>query len=234
MSIFPTRILLATDGSENVSPATDVAIQLSKVTDSELHITYVGEDAYSATLIYPETTDPGGVEREDPVLLEQLQRQFEQMSRRVLETEAEKVREAGGGHPDTPEGGKGGRGDSRAGGGAGRRTRGGGQPRFGRDQEGSDGQCLRFGRPSCPLPCPSCAQGRRVGVAACSMSPRWRCPEAPDQSKRTRLRLSIKRVPSLSLPGSTLLGRKFSDPLGQITVVNMPHTLRLLLSGGTP
>ena len=96
MSIFPTRILLATDGSENVSPATDVAVQLSKVTDSELHITYVGEDAYSATLIYPEITDPGGVEREDPVLLEQLQRQFEQMSRRVLETEVEKVREAGG------------------------------------------------------------------------------------------------------------------------------------------
>jgi nucleotide-binding universal stress UspA family protein len=96
MSIFPTRILLATDGSENVAPATDVAVQLSKVTDSELHITYVGEDAYSATLIYPEITDPGGVEREDQVLLEQLQRQFEQMSRRVLETEVEKVREAGG------------------------------------------------------------------------------------------------------------------------------------------
>jgi nucleotide-binding universal stress UspA family protein len=96
MSIFPTRILLATDGSENVASATDVAVQLSKVTGSELHITYVGEDAYSATLIYPETTDPGGVEWEDPVLLEQLQRQFEQMSRRVLETEVEKVREAGG------------------------------------------------------------------------------------------------------------------------------------------
>ena len=96
MSIFPTRILLATDGSENVSPARDVAVQLSKVTGSELHITYVREDAYSATLIYPETTDLGGVERESPVLLEQLQRQFEQMSRRVLETEVEKVREAGG------------------------------------------------------------------------------------------------------------------------------------------
>src|SRR5829696_4585865 len=96
MSIFPTRILLATDGSRNVAPATDVAVPLSKVTGSELHLVYVGEDAYSATLIYPETTDPGGVEREDPVLLEQLQRQFEQMSRRVLETEVEKVREAEG------------------------------------------------------------------------------------------------------------------------------------------
>jgi nucleotide-binding universal stress UspA family protein len=96
MSIFPTRILLATDGSENVAHATDVAVQLSKVTGSELHVVYVGEDAYSATLIYPETADPGGVAWEDPALLEQLQRQFEQMSRRVLKTEAEKVREAGG------------------------------------------------------------------------------------------------------------------------------------------
>jgi nucleotide-binding universal stress UspA family protein len=96
MSIFPTRILLATDGSENVAHATAVAVQLSRVTGSELHLVYVGEDAYSTTLIYSETTDPGEVAREDPVLLEQLQRQFEQMSRRVLETEAEKVREVGG------------------------------------------------------------------------------------------------------------------------------------------
>ena len=81
MSIFPTRILMATDGSENVAPATDVAVQLSKVTGSELDLVYVGEAAYSTTLIYPETTDPEGVEREDPVLMEQLQRQFEQMSR---------------------------------------------------------------------------------------------------------------------------------------------------------
>jgi nucleotide-binding universal stress UspA family protein len=96
MSIFPTRILLATDGSENVAHATDVAVQLSKVTGSELHVVYVAEDASSATLLYPQTTDPGGVAWEDPALLEQLQRQFEQMSHRVLETEAEKVREAGG------------------------------------------------------------------------------------------------------------------------------------------
>ena len=96
MSIFPTRILLATDGSQNVAHAMEVTVQLSKETGSELHFVYVGEDAYSATLVYPEATDPGGVEREDPVLIEQLQRQFEQMSRRVLETEVEKVREVGG------------------------------------------------------------------------------------------------------------------------------------------
>ena len=43
-----------------------------------------------------EATDPEWVEREDPVLIGQLQQQFEQMSRRVLDTQAEKVREVGG------------------------------------------------------------------------------------------------------------------------------------------
>ena len=36
------------------------------------------------------------MERGEPVLTGQLQQQFEQMSRRVLDTQAEKVREAGG------------------------------------------------------------------------------------------------------------------------------------------
>jgi nucleotide-binding universal stress UspA family protein len=96
MSIFPTRILLATDGSENAAHATAVAAQLSEETGSELHVLYVGEDAYSSTLAYPDAADPGGIQWDAPALMGQLQRQFEQMSRRVLGTEAEKVREAGG------------------------------------------------------------------------------------------------------------------------------------------
>ncbi len=168
MSIFPTRILLATDGSENVAHATNVAAQLSNETGSELHVLYVGEDAYSATLVYPEATDPGGVRWDDPVLVGQLQRQFERMSRRVLDTEVEKVREAGGGgRPGAPEDGQAGRGDSRPGGGAGRRAGGGGQPGVGRGQEGLDGKRLRFGGPPRPLPRPGRAQRRRIvgGVA---------------------------------------------------------------------
>ncbi len=51
MNIFPTRILLATDGSESAAHATEVAVELSKKTDSELHVLYVGEDA--TTLLYP-------------------------------------------------------------------------------------------------------------------------------------------------------------------------------------
>src|SRR4028118_1236108 len=93
VSIFPTKILLASDGSETGTHATETAIVLCERTGSELHLVYVGEDAYSATLVYPEVADPEWVEREDPVLIAQLQRQFERMSRRVLDTEAQKVRE---------------------------------------------------------------------------------------------------------------------------------------------
>jgi nucleotide-binding universal stress UspA family protein len=96
MSIFPTRILLATDGSESATHATQAAVELSKKTDSELHVLYVGEDAYSAALVYPEATDPEGVGHEDPALIEELGRQFEQTARQVLDAEVEKVRAVGG------------------------------------------------------------------------------------------------------------------------------------------
>jgi nucleotide-binding universal stress UspA family protein len=73
MSVFPTKVLLASDGSEAVAHAMDMAVELSEQTGSELHLVYVGEDAYSATLIYPEATDLEGVERGDLVLIGQLQ-----------------------------------------------------------------------------------------------------------------------------------------------------------------
>ena len=42
MSIFPTKILLATDGSKEAKLAFASAADLSEKTDSELHIVYVG------------------------------------------------------------------------------------------------------------------------------------------------------------------------------------------------
>ncbi len=45
MSIFPTRILLATDGSEDAELAASAAIRLANETGSELHVVYVGEFA---------------------------------------------------------------------------------------------------------------------------------------------------------------------------------------------
>jgi hypothetical protein len=41
MSIYPTRLLLATDGSEDANLAAQATIELSKATGSEVHIAYV-------------------------------------------------------------------------------------------------------------------------------------------------------------------------------------------------
>jgi nucleotide-binding universal stress UspA family protein len=43
MSIFPTRILLATDGSEEAQLAATTAADLAKSTNSELHVVHVGQ-----------------------------------------------------------------------------------------------------------------------------------------------------------------------------------------------
>ena len=43
MSIFPTRILVATDGSREAQLAVTTAADLAKSTDSQLHVLHVGE-----------------------------------------------------------------------------------------------------------------------------------------------------------------------------------------------
>ena len=45
MSIFPTKILLATDGSREAELAATTAADLARSTGSELHVLYVGEAA---------------------------------------------------------------------------------------------------------------------------------------------------------------------------------------------
>ena len=95
MNVFPTRILLASDGSETAAHATEVAVELSKKTDSELHVLYVGE--YSPALLYPQAADTSWVVQEDlaPIQEEQGQ-QFEQVARRTLDAEVQQVRAVGG------------------------------------------------------------------------------------------------------------------------------------------
>ncbi len=41
MSVFPTTILLATDGSDEAKRATEAATELSRETGSEVHLIYV-------------------------------------------------------------------------------------------------------------------------------------------------------------------------------------------------
>jgi nucleotide-binding universal stress UspA family protein len=95
MSIFPTTVLLATDGSEGASSATEVAVEISVKTGSELHVIHVygGAPIYP---LYPNATEPEGVELEDPVLEEELESMSEQRAREVLDAAVEEVQSAGG------------------------------------------------------------------------------------------------------------------------------------------
>ena len=64
MSIFPTKILLATDGSSEAQLAARTALELTQKTDSEPHTIHVVDVASSIALLYPEATDPQRVERQ--------------------------------------------------------------------------------------------------------------------------------------------------------------------------
>jgi nucleotide-binding universal stress UspA family protein len=99
MSFFPRTILLATDGSDEAGLATQAAAELSKATDSEVHITYVLPT--EAQLLGPHAyTDE---------IRESLVERAERDARSFLEEQAERVRSEGGkvaethlraGHPD--------------------------------------------------------------------------------------------------------------------------------------
>ena len=95
MSIFPTKILLTTDGSSEAKLATRAAVDLGKQTNSELHVIHV-LDFVPTALLYPEVTDPEGVELPDPILVEDIERHAEQRGREMLDAEVERVGSAGG------------------------------------------------------------------------------------------------------------------------------------------
>ena len=92
MSIFPTRILLATDGSREADIAATAAVELARSTGSELHLIYVWEAANPYTV----DVQLAGDEPVNPRLDAELRRQFEQRAREMLDAEVERVRAAGG------------------------------------------------------------------------------------------------------------------------------------------
>jgi nucleotide-binding universal stress UspA family protein len=101
MSIFPTKILLATDGSSEAELATQTAADLAQKTDSGLHVIHVLDVAQIAMVHAGATApegmvDPEGVELLDPILEEELERLSEQRGKEVLDAEVERVRSAGG------------------------------------------------------------------------------------------------------------------------------------------
>jgi nucleotide-binding universal stress UspA family protein len=95
VSIFPIKILLATDGPGEAELATRTAVDLSQKTDAELHVIHVLQGAPSA-LLYPDATDPKGVELPNLVLEEDLEQSSEQQGRQILDGEVERVQAAGG------------------------------------------------------------------------------------------------------------------------------------------
>ncbi len=87
MSIFPTKILLATDGSEEAELASRTAAELAQSTSSELHLLYVGE-APNPYLLYVG-------EAPNPYVEEVELAGDDRQARTVLDAEAEKVRAVG-------------------------------------------------------------------------------------------------------------------------------------------
>jgi nucleotide-binding universal stress UspA family protein len=94
MSIFPTKVLLATDGSKEADLAARTAAELADKTGSELHMVHVFGITHWYPA-YPEGFGFGGAELEDPVLEEDLQRSSEQRARELLDAEVEKLRSLG-------------------------------------------------------------------------------------------------------------------------------------------
>ena len=96
MSIFPTKILLATDGSEEAQLAFASAVELSEKTGSELHVVYVGHmplvsyESPGATTLDPDLQRRihEGAEQEARTMLEELVRRVGQSDGEVAEIHA--------------------------------------------------------------------------------------------------------------------------------------------------
>jgi len=89
MSIFPTRVLLATDGSKEAELATSSAADLAKRTGSELHVVYVGH-------MPPVFYESPGAWVLDRDLQSRMEERVEEEARARLDEQVQRVREAGG------------------------------------------------------------------------------------------------------------------------------------------
>ncbi len=85
MSIFPTKILLATDGSEEAAIAAHTATDVAGKTDSELHVVLVGLSGAYVGMGPPEIADIPPPRQEE----------LDEEARRLLDAQVKQI-EAGG------------------------------------------------------------------------------------------------------------------------------------------
>ncbi len=83
MSIFPTKILLATDGSEEAQLAATTAADLAQRTNSELHVVTVGPDLPYYELL------------EHPADFEDVVHEQRRGAKEVLEQQVKRIEESG-------------------------------------------------------------------------------------------------------------------------------------------
>jgi nucleotide-binding universal stress UspA family protein len=88
VSIFPAKILLATDGSREASLALTTAADMAKSTDSELHVAYVFPTAVQRPFPNPITSRP----RE---MLEHELEEAMQQAQHFLDQQVDKIKQEG-------------------------------------------------------------------------------------------------------------------------------------------
>ncbi len=90
MSIFPTKILLATDGSAEADLATQTAVELSNKTNSELHVVH----ARRFTMSIPQGWGEATPSREE--IIQPPYEKIEQEAQALLDKQVRKIEAAGG------------------------------------------------------------------------------------------------------------------------------------------
>ncbi len=86
MSIFPTKMLLATDGSTDAELATRTAVDLANSTNSELHVVHVGHLLGYVGYVAPGLGAP----------VTSAQEELDREARELLEAQLEQIQAAGG------------------------------------------------------------------------------------------------------------------------------------------
>ena len=86
MSIFPTRVLLATDGSEEAALAAQTALEIADKTSSELHVVLVGLSSAYVGMGPPEIADIPAPRQEE----------LTEEARRLLDAQVGRIEAEGG------------------------------------------------------------------------------------------------------------------------------------------